>query len=254
MSTRGDKIVEKERYENRSKTAIENNWTLKNFGAKSVDIVLRAPYIAYETLILDSIKRANGGLILEIGAGNGVHTKILVETGLEVVATDISLASLELLVKNLNNPKNLKTEIADIESLPFSNDLFDFVVSAGSLSYGDSIEVMREIYRVLKPGGIFVCVDSLNHNPVYRLNREINYWRGLRSRSTQKNMPSIDTIKQYENMFNLVQVKYYGAISYLMPALKQLFGDKNAARISDWFDITFSIKKSAFKFVMLAIK
>ena len=254
MNTRGDKIVEKERYENRSRVAIENNYLLKNFGADSVEIVLRAPYIAYETLILDSMQKTNGGLILEIGSGNGVHTKILVETGLEVVATDISHASLELLVKNLNNPKNLKTEIADIEGLPFSNALFDFVVSAGSLSYGDSIDVMREIYRVLKPGGIFICVDSLNHNPVYRLNRELNYWRGLRSRSTQKNMPSIDTIKKYEDMFNLVEVKYYGAISYLMPTLKWLFGDNNAARFSDWFDITFSIRKSAFKFVMLAKK
>ena len=34
--------------------------------------------------------------------------------------------------------------------------------------------VKKEIYRTLKKDGHFICVDSLNHNPIYRLNRFFN--------------------------------------------------------------------------------
>jgi ubiquinone/menaquinone biosynthesis C-methylase UbiE len=45
------------------------------------------------------------------------------------------------------------------------------IVSAGSLSYGDNDKVLDEIYRVLKNKGAFIAIDSLNNNPIYRLNR-----------------------------------------------------------------------------------
>ena len=40
-----------------------------------------------------------------------------------------------------------------MEKLPFKNESFDVICSAGSLSYGDNNKVMSEIYRILKLGG-----------------------------------------------------------------------------------------------------
>jgi ubiquinone/menaquinone biosynthesis C-methylase UbiE len=52
-----------------------------------------------------------------------------------------------------------------MEKLPFADQSFDIIVSAGSLSYGDNDIVMNEIYRVLKLQGVFIAIDSLNNNP-----------------------------------------------------------------------------------------
>ena len=70
---------------------------------------------------------------------------------------------------------NFVAKEADMELLPFENNSFDIVCSAGSLSYGDNLTVMNEIYRVLNQTGSFIAVDSLNNNLIYRLNRYINY-------------------------------------------------------------------------------
>jgi ubiquinone/menaquinone biosynthesis C-methylase UbiE len=53
-----------------------------------------------------------------------------------------------------------------MEKLPFANQSFDIIVSAGSLSYGDNDIVMNEIYRVLKLQGVFIAIDSLNNNNI----------------------------------------------------------------------------------------
>jgi ubiquinone/menaquinone biosynthesis C-methylase UbiE len=113
---------------------------------------------------------------------------------------------------------------------------------------------MNEIFRVLKRGGVFVCVDSLNHNPIYRFNRWIHFLRGNRTQSTLARMPTISLINRYATRFGSAEVYYFGAISWLMPLLVRMSGKGIAARMSDWVDRTIRIRKSAFKFVMIARK
>ena len=131
---------------------------------------------------------------------------------------------------------------------------FDVVVSAGSLSYGDNQKVCFEIFRVLRDGGSFVCVDSLNHNPIYRVNRFVHYLTGKRSRSTLLRMPTIALIDKYRALYGDVSVSFYGSIAWCFPILSLLVSNRNAARFSNWIDNVLSINRSAFKFVMLAKK
>ena len=70
-----------------------------------------------------------------------------------------------------------------MELLPFDNEIFDIVACAGGLSYGDNKLVLNEIYRVLKPKGMFICIDSLNENPIYKFNRYLHYLRGNRTKA-----------------------------------------------------------------------
>ena len=142
--------------------------------------------------------------------------------------------------------------VADVEQLPFDNGSFDVVASAGSLSYGDAKKVDSEIRRVLKPNGLFICVDSLNHNPIYKFNRYIHFLRGARSKMTLLNMPTIQRINALNKMYNEVNVKYFGSISFLTPFMKILIGNKMTCRISYLVDTNFNIKYSAFKFVLIA--
>ena len=247
-----DKSTELNRFEKRAKELLNNNLYKKmSFVSDSVPYFLRTPYDYYEENLKNLIQ--SHWNILEVGSGNGVHTQKLIESNANIIASDISQNSLKVLKKNYKKTNTkLKTVKADIEKLPFSNESFDLVASAGSLSYGDSFTVDNEIKRVLKPGGIFICVDSLNNNPIYRFNRYVNYLKGGRSKITLKNMPSIKRIKRMKELYSNIEVRYFGSISYFMPLISVIFGEKKSKNISDYIDNIFKIKKSAFKFVLIA--
>jgi ubiquinone/menaquinone biosynthesis C-methylase UbiE len=141
-----------------------------------------------------------------------------------------------------------------MESLPFSDSEFDCVLSAGSLSYGDNHRVLAGIWRVLKPGGVFICVDSLNHNPIYKINRWIHFLMGSRSRSTLARIPNFELIGHFRKKFCSVDVRYFGSASWLMPVVGRLIGIQYAAEASKFIDNAVRVRRSAFKFVMVARK
>jgi len=247
-----DKILEKERYDLRAIKHIESRSYSKEKKVVDIPIVLRKPYIIYEKYLKSVLNKKVK--VLEIGSGTGEHTFVLVASGAKVIASDISSNSLKVLQNRYNDFTNLKTKVADMENLPFASNSFDIVCSAGSLSYGDHILVRDEINRVLKPDGYFICVDSLNHNPIYVLNRYINYIRKERSKSVIEKIPSFNLIKSYEKIFMIKKINFYGSLIWLSPLISFIFGDNKAANLLDWFDETIKVKKSAFKFVFLGKK
>lgn len=246
-------MIERDRYDANaiSQLAEGKPFVEVSLGSHTMAPYLRTPYIFYEQKIAELIKPAFR--VLELGAGTGLHTRALLKTGARVVASDISPNSLVLLKQRFEAvPGNLETWVADMESLPFETSSFDVVVSAGSLSYGDPQLVDIEIKRVLRPGGSLICVDSLNHNPVYRINRWLHHLRGNRSKSTLKNIPDLTRINALSSGFSSVSVDYFGAFSFLMPFLACFAGDKLAKVASDRIDKLVGVKRSAFKFVLIA--
>lgn len=253
MDSQRDKAIERRRYDARASRALREPRGATTQGLDSIRLALRTPYIHYEEALCESL--SVGKFALEIGSGCGTHTGALIKTGATVIATDISRQSLEVLKASVPAPEGqLLTQVADMEVLPFKDRSFDVVASAGSLSYGEPEAVMNEVWRTLKPKGRFICVDSLDENPVYRLNRWVHHLRGHRSGSTLRRMPSQKTLAMYADCFSLVKVKYFGSISYAVPLLSAFFGENSAAKISDRVDRLVDVHRSAFKFVMVAIK
>ncbi len=245
-SSRDDRLLEQRRYDARASNAAEL------VGIDSVPEELRAPYHAYVQALRKHVSA--GTCVLEIGAGTGEFTREIALCGARLCASDISVQSLLALRRRYEGWTDISVIAADMEKLPFPDVSFDAVTGAGSLSYGNSERVLSEIYRVLRPGGVFVCIDSLNNNPIYRFNRWIHFLRGDRSRSTLLRMPKLRSISSYVDKFGSASVEYFGAISWLTPILKRLFGARIAADMSDQFDRLVGVKGSAFKFVMTAIK
>lgn len=250
-----DKNIEKDRYNLRSQKSLLNGAKLQFAYSDSIPLIFRAPYSYYEESISSIVKPSHN--ILELGSGSGLHTKSLLLTGAKVTATDIAPISLELLELGLRADfgKQLSTAVADMECLPFEDESFDVVTSAGSLSYGDLSKVTSEIIRVLKNGGYFICVDSFNHNPIYRLNRYLHYLRGERSYSTLQRMPDKKTIKFLENHFRTVVVNYFGIFTFSGRILSKFVGNQKAAKILNNMDLRMSfLRKYSFKIVILATK
>jgi ubiquinone/menaquinone biosynthesis C-methylase UbiE len=146
--------------------------------------------------------------VLEIGSGTGDHTNIILNTGAEVTALDISPSSLQVL--RLRHPTIAKTITANMESLPFRSDEFDAVISCASLSYGNFRLVSSEIYRVLKPGGKLIVLDTLANNPIFMLIRIRHVLFRRRSLKTLVNMPSLRCIRALENQYQSGRTTFFG--------------------------------------------
>ena len=146
-----DKQIEKNRYESRAIDQLKKGNIDNRFNLESFPCYLRKPYEVYENYIKNLIPK--NSKVLEIGSGTGNFTGALIKTGANVFATDISPASLEVLKIKFKNFNNIETHVVDMEKMPFQNESFDFIVSAGCLSYGDHEIVLNEIYRLIKRGG-----------------------------------------------------------------------------------------------------
>ena len=244
-----DKNIEKKRYDDRAIKLIEANNFEVPLGLHSY---MMEPIDSYKKNLLANV--FNGARVLEIGAGMGENTEFLLNQGFNVHATDISSKSVEFLKKKYASYSLFEAEVADMESLPFNDNSFDVICSAGSLSYGDNSIVMNEIYRVLVKGGIFIAIDSLNNNPIYKLNRYIHFLLGNRSKSTLQRMPTIKLLEKYTVKFDNVEVAYFGSLTWLFPILRKFLNDDLMKEISSSFDKKINIKKFAFKFINKAIK
>ena len=109
-----------------------------------------------------------GKKILEIGCGGAQCSIDFAKQGARVIGIDISNEQLKF-AKTLaeKNKVNIKFYQGDIKSLhQIKSNSQDIVFSAWALHYVDNLEkCFKEVYRVLKKGGVFVF--SLDH-PFFR--------------------------------------------------------------------------------------
>lgn len=241
-----DKIIESTRYDKRAEKILLSNNSLNS--DVSIPLFNRKPSEKYQYYLKKYINKSS--IVLELGAGTGRFSEVLMSLGGKVCITDISPASLEVIKKKYSKyHDNFNIQVADIEKLPYDNNSFDIVSGAAVLSYGDNLSVMNEINRVLKPNGVFICIDSLNENPFYKLNRWINHKRGKRTFSTLINMPTLKLIEEYRSLFDVLGLRFYGSIVWLYPLFKTFIGERYATQVIEKFDILIKTYRSSFKFV-----
>lgn len=93
--------------------------------------------------------------VLDVGAGTGRLVSRLVNAGAEVTALDIS----EEMLKKIKN-KNIKKIVGEAEDLSFDDNSFDVVIATFLIVHlKDLGRFFDEVYRVLKPGGLFLVTN-----------------------------------------------------------------------------------------------
>ena len=248
-----DTLKECKRYDKRAKLALAKTNNLIPCGYDNFPQPLQAPYKKYYNHIRSHASHTS--VVLELGAGDGQHSLVAAECAKSFIATDISPTSLELLENRLlKQGVEVETKVSDMSDLPFDDSSVDMIISAGSLSYAEPIKVDAEVIRVLKPTGCFICVDSLNHNPIYRMNRFAHHLRGHRTKSTLNRMPTTQRIRQVSDQYSSCEVEYFGTISFASPVIQRVLGRKLTTKISSIFDRFSILNRWAFKFVLCATK
>jgi SAM-dependent methyltransferase len=101
------------------------------------------------------------GRALDIGAGRGIASFALAMDGFDVVALepDPSMIVGAGAIRSLFAEHDLNIEVVETlsEHLPFADETFDVVYGRAVMHHiGDLSGAMKEFYRVLKPGGIFL--------------------------------------------------------------------------------------------------
>jgi SAM-dependent methyltransferase len=100
------------------------------------------------------------GDVLELACGTGILTSRLLDQlspTARLVATDLSPAMLVYAEEQVGQSGRVRWQQADATALPFPDAAFDAVACQfGVMFFPDKLAAMREVRRVLRPGGSFL--------------------------------------------------------------------------------------------------
>lgn len=118
---------------------------------------------------------SNGARVLDAGCGTGLLTLSLlkaVSRPVRVTAVDLSSSSIETAKKAVAERFGRASKItftqADVLALPFANGSFEMIVTSGALEYVPLQDGLKEMARVLAPGGYMLHLP-VRPSPVSKL-------------------------------------------------------------------------------------
>jgi ubiquinone/menaquinone biosynthesis C-methylase UbiE len=106
--------------------------------------------------------------LLDVGCGNGIFLSMVLDKfDVKVSGIDISPGMIEKSKELLDGRADLK--VGDSEHLPWNNKSFDVVSCSASFHHYPGPElVLKEMKRVLRPGGILMIADPFTPNNLLR--------------------------------------------------------------------------------------
>lgn len=132
------------------------------------------------------LKNEKKGKVLDIGAGRGISSYSFAKDGWDVVALEPDNSDLvgTGAIKKIKETENLNIDIVEsfAESLPFGNESFELVYARQAMHHANDLQSFcNEVYRILKPGALFIATRDhvisnksdlkifLNNHPLHKM-------------------------------------------------------------------------------------
>jgi SAM-dependent methyltransferase len=148
----------------------KKKWEEKNSDYK-IDSTREATFLLTVKNTLKLLGPIKNGNLLDIGCGFGEIDILLAKktnfkiTGIDISKNALNIFNEKILKKELTNKINI--EEGDVYNLKYPDNYFDIILSFGYVSAATYNDVQKEVYRVLKPGGILIC-DFINELSFYK--------------------------------------------------------------------------------------
>ena len=121
----------------------------------------------FRQLALQNLTIDRDTKVLDLCCGAGQTTQFLVQKSSQVTGLDVSPVALS---RAKNNVPQAKYVEGLAQNMPLADNQFDLVHTSSALhemTPQELEQIFKEVYRVLKPGGIFTLVDF--HQPTNQL-------------------------------------------------------------------------------------
>ena len=121
--------------------------------------------VKWRKRVVQIVKNTHPNRILDIATGTGDLAIMLASTGAsKITGLDIAEGMLDVGRKKITQHKldqTIDMVMGDSEDIPFQDDTFDAItVAFGVRNFENLDKGLSEIYRVLRPGGIFVVLET----------------------------------------------------------------------------------------------
>lgn len=136
------------------------------------------------TLVCESIvkKYANKKIrILELGAGTGAYTFLLAKAlkNANIEAIDISQKIIQIAQENNSEKKRVRFSKQSAYATTYEDGAFDVVVGFYVLHHLNLNKTVREVSRVLKPGGLALFYEPNLLNPYVFLVKSVPFLKNI---------------------------------------------------------------------------
>ena len=169
--------------------------------------------------------------LIDVASGTGDVAKLYlnkVDFKGRVYCVDENKGMLNLNKKKFSKYNNIKWFCCNAEKLPFKNNYFDYyTISFGIRNIGNISNALKEAFRVLKPGGRFLCLEfSKVENEI--LNKFYKTY--------SKSIPGIGKLivgksEPYEYLINSIE-KFYSQEKFFEKIVNQNFTNVSFRNLS----------------------
>lgn len=187
-----------------------------------VDESFTLPSCPENRFIASALGDVRGLTVLELGAGLGEASAWFAVHGARVIATDLSGGMLRV-TERVAALRGASVESVQMDgaTLAVADGSVDIVYGANVLHHVDTERCLREVHRVLKPGGRAAFWDPVQYNPV------INVYRRMAGqvRSEDEHPLGVVDLATMRTLFRDVQVRFFW-LATLAVFLKYYFVDQ----------------------------
>lgn len=204
-------------------TQTHHNNVEKQFGSQASAYLSSAVHAAGRDLqrLSERLSGFPQAKVLDLGCGAGHASFVAAGQVAQVTAYDLSSQMLDVVKQAAKDKglKNIVTAQGYAEVLPFDEGTYDVVISRYSAHHWHDVgQALREIKRVLKPGGVFIMMDIMSPGHPLR-----DIW-----------LQTIEALRDTSHVRNYSSGEWFSMVNEAGLITDSLIADRLALEFSSW--------------------